>query len=106
MSLESYCAVKDFLSVGEKKECIVSISGADEEIPNLSNKVIVIIGEYSNSIYNVNINWEDEPFGVEDYKEYGLFGYYSTRFCKMDYDKMSNTLTIHSSNGTKIMLTY
>lgn len=102
--LDSLEAVKDFLGLGIRKECIVSFSGFPQ-MPNLSNKVVVIISSYMDS-YNVNINWEDEPYRLENYRDYNLFGYYSTRFCKMKYDRTSNTLTITDSNRKKIMLTY
>ena len=105
MSFKSFEAVKEFLELGVKQECIVHLKGFPQ-IPSSSNKVTVIIGEYSNSIYNVNINWEDEPYNLEDYKDYGLFGYYSTKFSDMDYDSMSNSLTINDKNGRKIILTY
>lgn len=72
---------------------------------NLNNKVVVIISSYMDS-YNVNIEWEDEPYGLENYKDYNLFGYYSTKFCKMTYDYTSNTLTIVYSNSRKIMLIF
>ncbi|MDL5120603.1 hypothetical protein QRW90_16605 [Clostridioides difficile] len=103
-NLDSLDAVKDFLSLGSKKDGIVSFS-VFLLIPNLSNKVNVTIGSYMDS-YNVNINWEDEPYGLKNYKDYDLFGYYSTKYCKIEYDITSNTLTITNSNRRKIMLTY
>lgn len=103
--LKSLEAVKEFLGLGIKKECLVSFSGF-EEMPNLSNKVWVIIGDYRGLSYNVNINWEDAPYGLVNYRDYGLFGYYSTNFCEMSYNRTSNTLTIIDSNKRKIMLTY
>ena len=103
-NIESLGAVQGFLSLGDRQECIASFNGFPD-IPNLSNKVMVMISSYMDS-YNVNINWEDYPYGLENYKDYGLFGYYSTAFCEMNYDETSNTLTIKDSNGKKIMLTY
>lgn len=103
-NIDSLEAVKDFLSLGSKQDCIVLFSGFPQ-MPNLSNKVNVTITSYMD-LYNVNINWEDEPYGLKNYKDYDLFGYYSTKFCKMEYDITSNTLTITDSNRRKIMLTY
>jgi hypothetical protein len=102
--IESLRAVQKFLSLGYRQECMVSFSGFPQ-IPNLSNKVMVVIGLCIDS-YNVNINWEDAPYGLSNYKDYGLYGYYSTRFYKMNYNKTYNILTITDSNRKKIMLTY
>lgn len=49
--------------------------------------------------YNINIYWEEV---FEDYKSLNLFGYYSTRFCKMNFK--DGNLIIFDSNGKKILI--
>ena len=67
---------------------------------------MVSISPYNNEFRNVNIYWDDEPLYLTNYKEYGLYGYYSTKFLTMTYDKQKNKLTITDSNGKTITLTY
>ena len=64
-----------------------------------NNRVIVVIGDY-NIYQRVDIMWEDvEP----DYHDIGLYGYYSTDYCRMDYG--DSALTIFDGNGTEITIT-
>ena len=64
-----------------------------------NNRVIVVIGVY-NIYQRVDIMWEDvEP----DYRDIGLHGYYSTDFCRMDYE--DGVLTIFDGNEIKITIT-
>lgn len=66
-----------------------------------NSKVDVVVSDYRN-YYNVNISWEDNLSEDEDYHELGLFGYYSTDYCRMRYS--SGALIIHSDNNVKITI--
>lgn len=103
-NIENLGELNSFLDLGSRQLCLVSFRGFPQ-MPNLSNKVMVMISSYLDS-RNVNINWEDAPYGLKNYTEYGLYGYYSTAYCKMSYDETSNTLTINDSNDRQIILTY
>lgn len=98
--------VQRFLSRGKRQECNVTFRGFDL-MPNSNNKVIVIVTDYRGLAYNVNINWEDDPFSLTNFHDFELRGYYSTKFCNMNYDENTNSLTIvDSNNGGIIILDY
>ena len=59
-----------------------------------NEEITVIAGDY-NSYLKVDIIWEDANF---DYKEKGLFGYYSSTYHKVRYD--SGVLSIYSNDIT------
>lgn len=63
------------------------------------NDMVVSLSDYGNWV-NVNINWEDS--GAVEYRKLGLFGYYSTGYCKMYFDESKNALTIESTNDVTI----
>lgn len=50
---------------------------------------------------NVNIFWDNY---LKNYLRHKLFGYYSTKFCKMSYDKNKSELIIIDSNKNQIVL--
>lgn len=54
--------------------------------------VITSTSEY----YNVNINWED--YGLDDYHDIGLKGYYSTTYTKMNYNDSTGCLEIEAED--------
>lgn len=89
--MDSMSAVQEYLrefSQAARKKVIAQRGG--DTIFN--GEISVSIGYYHN-YYNVNIEWEDkEP----QYHEKGLFGYYSTDYCKMKYSK--KVLTILSND--------
>lgn len=63
-------------------------------------------GEYiaissTNEYYNVNINWED--YGLEDYHDLGLRGYYSTTYTKMNYNNSTGCLEIEAEDDDIII---
>ncbi len=64
-----------------------------------NNRVIVGIGDY-NFYQKVDIMWDDVK---PDYHDIGLHGYYSTDFCRMEYD--DGVLTISDGNGIEITIT-
>lgn len=64
-----------------------------------NSRVKVVVGDYNN-YHRVDILWDDvEP----DYHDIGLYGYYSTDYCCMNYD--NGVLTIFDGNGIEITIT-
>lgn len=64
-----------------------------------NGKVKVIIGDY-NIYHRVDIIWDDvDP----NYHDIGLYGYYSTDYCQMNYS--NGVLTIFDGNGIEITIT-
>lgn len=45
---------------------------------------------------NINIQWEDS--GYNNYKDLGLYGYYSSKFCKMKYNAENKFIDIYSGD--------
>ena len=90
---------------GKSEICYVSFKGFDN-IPTISNKVEVIVTRNEFGSLNINIAWEDEPFKLKNYRDFGLFGYYSTDFGNIEYRDDDNSLTIEDSNRCKIILYY
>lgn len=65
------------------------------------NNVNIRISNMPN-YYNVNIPWEDlDKF---DYRDLGLFGYYSTGYNEMYYSEKGEYLRIESSDSNKVIV--
>lgn len=85
---------REFSSYGE----MLVIAKKDNEVI-FNGRVTVGIGDY-NIYFKVDIIWDDvEP----NYHDIGLFGYYSTNYCKMKY--ANGILTIEDGNGIVIDIT-
>ena len=77
-------------SENTNKRVIVKKNGQDI----FNDEITVIAGDY-NSDLKVNIMWEDANF---DYKEKGLFGYYSSAYYKVSH--ANGVLSIYSDDIT------
>lgn len=53
--------------------------------------------------WEVHIVWESVGLGREEYRAQGLYGYYSTGYCKMQC--VGSCLIINSDNGIQIEIT-
>ena len=51
--------------------------------------------------YHVNILWED--YGLNNYHDFGLWGYYSTDFINMKYDKVNRCLSIYAKDDNRLI---
>lgn len=90
-SLKSLSAINDYRidnPGNEKKRVVVTKKGR-----TIFNDVVsVIAGDY-NIYFKVDIIWEDVEF---DYRENGLYGYYSSTYNIITYD--NGVLNIYSDN--------
>ncbi|MDE7251383.1 MAG: hypothetical protein K2O32_00360 [Acetatifactor sp.] len=90
-SLKSLWAINEYRIKNKgtrKKRVVVEKSGNTI----FDDKVSVIAGDY-NIYFKVDIIWEDANF---DYKEYGLYGNYSSDYNVVTYDKI--VLKIYSDD--------
>ncbi len=90
-SLKSLSAIKDYRidNPGNGKKRVVVVKSGK----TIFNDVIsVIAGDY-NIYFKVDIIWEDADF---DYKENGLYGYYSSTYNVVTYD--NSVLNIYSDD--------
>ena len=90
-SLKSLRAINDYRinNPGTVKKRVVVVKNGN----TIFNDVIsVIAGDY-NIYFKVDIIWEDAEF---DYKENGLYGYYSSTYNVVTYD--NSILTIYSDD--------
>lgn len=97
-SMDSISALMEYKRNFSASQKMRVVAERDHEII-FNNRVMVVIGDY-NIYQRVDIMWDDvEP----DYHDIGLYGYYSTDYCHMDYD--DGVLTIFDGNGTEITIT-
>ena len=99
---KSYDAVHRLLKKNKwttKFDATVLAEKEDEIFFN--SKVEVVVSD-NLDYYLVNISWEDGLGKNKDYHKLGLFGYYSTDYCKMKYN--NETLVIHSDEKIKITI--
>lgn len=101
--LQNLQNVKEYLGLNNKNLCFFNLQGFGE-VETFQKKVIVHTA-YNNGYINISIMWEDDPLYLTNYKKIGLYGYYSTNYCKCIYDKDYNVLKIYDSNGRIIKLT-
>ena len=64
--------------------------------------VVITQSPTSHETYNVNISWEES--GIKNYRDKGLYGYYSTYYCEMEFNEDYNFLKIYSNNDTQISI--
>lgn len=90
-SLKSIRAICDYKidNPGNKKKRVVVVKSGNTIF---NDEVSVIAGDY-NVYFKVDIIWEDAGF---DYKERGLFGYYSSTYNVVTY--ASGVLKIYSDD--------
>jgi len=93
-----------------------SISQYEQDYDRASNRKLVVVkngnrilklkdirvtvgeGMYGTDLKYVNINWEEAE--LENYKDFKLYGIYSSVYCKIEYNH--STLVIYSDNGITI----
>lgn len=96
--LDTISALREYKEDYSRKEEMLVIAKKGNSIV-FNDRVNVIIGDY-NIYHRVDIMWDDVN---EDYHDLGLFGYYSTTYCKMEYS--NRVLTIYDGNGMEIQIT-
>ena len=79
-----------------KKRVVVEMNGRTI----FNDNVTVVIGDY-NIYYRVDIIWDD-VITQDEYHNLGLYGYYSSDYCEMDYS--AGVLTIDTREGIVIQI--
>ena len=97
---------KKFLKLNTTQLCSFTLHGFTSSMPIKSGKVNVYITTNKFKSYNINIYWDQPPLSFKNYKQHGLFGFYSTDFSQPTYDQVKNELTLTDSNEKIIILTY
>ncbi|MEY8367303.1 hypothetical protein AALA24_00915 [Anaerovoracaceae bacterium 42-11] len=90
-SLKSLRAISDYRidNLGSRKKQVVVVKNGKTIFKDV---ISVIAGDY-NIYFKVDIIWEDVEF---DYRENGLYGYYSSTYNIITYD--NGVLNIYSDN--------
>ena len=83
-----YSSYEEMRVVAKKKEKVI-----------FNGRIKVIVGDY-NIYHKVDIIWDDVN---PNYHDIGLYGYYSTDYCHMEYT--SGVLTIFDENGIEVIIT-
>lgn len=65
------------------------------------NNVDIIVSKMFNC-YNINMPWED--LEKQNYRDLGLYGYYSTEYSIINYVKKGTYLKIQSSDSNKVIV--
>lgn len=101
-NIESIGAVVDFRQRNGIDGLIVNVAF---KIKVLNKNILEYVPISTNPDYSdqtINIMWED--IGMENYRELGLYGQYSTYYQEMIYDDKDNTLTIIDDENNEIII--
>lgn len=97
--LESMSAVLDYLRDNGTLTLPKNVSVIKNGKLIVNDKIDVLALKF-NSYMRVDILWEDS--GYEDYKDLGLYGSYSSSYCRMTY--IDGILTIKSDDNVEIVI--
>lgn len=96
-----------FSSGGKKQVSSVVVYKENKKMFSFKNQDILLSknrnyshGSNRSEWIDVQIFWED--YGIGDYKSFGLYGYYSSDYNKMNYENSCHKLTIYGDNNITI----